>query len=117
MHTFRVWAPHARSVVVLVNSHRHNMQRHGDRGWWSVDVDDAYPGDDYGFLLDEDLIPLPDPRSLWQPHGVHGQSRLFDKDAYVWQDNEWTAPPWLDSIIYELHVGTFTPEGTFKAAI
>jgi maltooligosyltrehalose trehalohydrolase len=116
MHTFGVWAPHARSAAVLVDSRRHAMHRNGDRGWWSVDVDTAYPGDDYGFLLDEDSTPLPDPRSLWQPNGVHGLSRLLDQNSYAWQDSKWTAPPWQNAVLYELHVGTFTPEGTFKTA-
>lgn len=116
MQTFSVWAPRAQSVAVQVGAHRHPLNRRGERGWWSADVDVARPGHDYGYLLDEDQTPLPDPRSPWQPHGVHGLSRLLDHGSYTWRDSEWVAPSWLDAIIYELHIGTFTPQGTFNAA-
>ena len=61
--------------------------------------------------------PLPDPRSAWQPHGVHGPSRVLDHTAYGWGDGAWRGVPLQGSVIYELHVGTFTPEGTLDAAI
>ena len=72
---------------------------------------------DYAFLLDDDPTPYPDPRSLWQPNGVHGPSRLYDHTHSQWTDAGWQAPPLASAIVYELHVGTFTPEGTFDAAI
>ncbi len=61
--------------------------------------------------------PLPDPRSRWQPQGVHGPSRMVDHKAFEWTDAHFTAPPLSSAIIYELHIGTFTPLGTFEAAI
>jgi maltooligosyltrehalose trehalohydrolase len=84
-------------------------------GWWRGDGP-ATPGVDYAFLLD-DGDPLPDPRSPWQPHGVHGASRFYDHSAFRWSDQNWRAPPLSSALIYELHIGTFTQEGTFDSAI
>jgi maltooligosyltrehalose trehalohydrolase len=112
--SFSVWAPHASSVDVVVSGRRHPMQG-DDRGWWRTDVD-AEPGADYGFSLDGD-DPLPDPRSGWQPAGVHGLSRLVDHDSFNWRTASWELPELLGTVIYELHIGTFTPQGTFDAAI
>jgi maltooligosyltrehalose trehalohydrolase len=83
--------------------------------WWSAKVDGAGPGTDYGFSLDGGRV-LPDPRSPWQPHGVHGRSRRVAHDPFPWTDAGWLAPPLSDAVIYELHVGTFSPEGTFDGA-
>jgi len=85
-------------------------------GHWRVILSDAGPGTDYGFLLGDDETPVPDPRSRWQPDGVHGLSRVHDTQAYGWDDDAWTGRQLAGSVIYELHVGTFTPEGTFAAA-
>ena len=115
MHTFRVWATLPKQVAVRVNGCNHTMQR-GLDGWWSADVASAGAGSDYGFLLDGEG-PYPDPRSPWQPHGVHGLSRLVDHDAFNWNDAGFRALPLSQAVIYECHVGTFTPEGTFEAAI
>ena len=84
------------------------------RGWWSVDAPIEH-GDDYTFSLDGGA-DLPDPRSPWQPKGVHGPSRYLDHGEFRWTDDRWRPPPLQSSVIYELHVGTFTPEGTFEAA-
>jgi maltooligosyltrehalose trehalohydrolase len=85
-----------------------------ENGWWSARVDtDAV---DYGFSLDGG-DPLPDPRSPWQPHGVHGLSRALDHSTFEWSDAAWRGRPLASAVIYELHVGTFTREGTFGAAI
>ena len=89
-------------------------------GWWgpSEPLPDEGIGEfDYGFLLDDSDTVLPDPRSRRQPGGVHGWSRTFDADEYVWSDQKWTGRQLAGGIIYELHVGTFTPEGTLTAAI
>jgi maltooligosyltrehalose trehalohydrolase len=91
-----------------------------EEGWWYPA--EPPPGDgvgefDYGFILDDSGTVLPDPRSRWQPNGVHGWSRTFDPDSYVWSDRKWTGKQLAGCIIYELHVGTFTPEGTLTAAI
>ncbi len=110
-----VWAPKATRVALVRGDVRHACTR-DERGWWRVDVPDVRPGDDYACALD-DGDPLPDPRSAWQPAGVHGPSRVVDHDAFRWTDAGWQAPPLASGVIYELHVGTFTPAGTFAGAI
>ena len=88
----------------------------GEGGWWRKDMPKAGAGADYSFVLDGG-IPLPDPRSPWQPYGVHGASRLVDHAAFQWTDTDWRPRPLSSAIVYELHIGTFTQEGTFDAAI
>jgi maltooligosyltrehalose trehalohydrolase len=117
MHEFTVWAPHARKVAVKIGEATYPMRGPSDRGWWSAAVEEAGAGTDYGFVLDEDAIAWPDPRSQWQPNGVHGASRVYEQSAFVWSDGGWQAPPLARAVIYELHVGTFTPQGTFDSAI
>ena len=85
-------------------------------GWWELDTPRVRHGVDYEFRVGGDG-PFPDPRSAWQPYGVHGPSRWFDHGAFVWSDEGWQQPPLGSAVIYELHVGTFTLEGTFEAAI
>jgi maltooligosyltrehalose trehalohydrolase len=89
----------------------------GAHGWWSVAVASAGHGSDYAFLLDDDPHPYPDPRSLWQPLGVHAPSRVLDHARFQWSDRQWLPVPLSHAVIYELHIGTFTPQGTFAAAI
>ena len=115
MTPFRVWAPLAHRVRVRLGIEVHDLAGSGD-GWWATSLD-AEPGTDYAYLLDEDEHGLPDPRSRWQPRGVHEASRVYDDAAYRWQDGSWPGRDWPGSIVYELHIGTFTPEGTFDAAI
>jgi maltooligosyltrehalose trehalohydrolase len=113
---FSVWAPLRDRVRVLVDGSPHPMTR-GSGGWWRADVDGAGPGTAYAFLLDDDETPLPDPRSRWQPGGVHGASRVYDGQLFAWTDQAWTGRQLPGSVLYELHIGTFTPGGTFDAAI
>ena len=115
MTTFRVWAPAAATVEVVIGAERRPLTA-GAGGWWSADVPGAGPGTDYAFSLDGG-DPRPDPRSPWQPHGVHGSSRLVDHPAFDWHDAGWRPPPLAAAVIYELHVGTFTPGGTFDSTI
>ena len=117
MHRFEVWAPFAKSIAVQVNGKNYPMQSVGDRGWWAVDVNDAGPGANYGYLIDDDPTPYPDPRSQWQPNGVHGLSRLYDQSAFIWSGAKFQPLPLASAIIYELHIGTFTQAGTLDAAI
>jgi len=114
MTTFALWAPTPNQVEVEIGGERHPMTATGN-GWWQVDVP-AGPGIDYAFVLDGGQ-PRPDPRSRWQPGGVHGPSRLVDDNAFAWTDAHWRGTPLPGSVLYELHVGTFTAEGTFDAAI
>jgi maltooligosyltrehalose trehalohydrolase len=117
MHEFTVWAPKARKIAVKLGDVAYPMRGPNERGWWSVAVEQAGPGTDYGFLLDDDAHAWPDPRSQWQPHGVHGASRVYDQAAFAWGDGAWQAPPLDRAVIYELHIGTFTPGGTFDSTI
>ncbi|HEY5554622.1 MAG TPA: malto-oligosyltrehalose trehalohydrolase [Cellulomonas sp.] len=110
----RVWAPDAHDVELVLGKHRHTMA-HDPDDWWAADVDLA-AGTDYAFTVDGSP-PRPDPRSAWQPTGVHGPSRVFDAGAHAWSDDDWRGTDVRGRVLYELHVGTFTPEGTLRAAI
>lgn len=115
MAMFKVWAPKPARVELALRGERFPMN--WQQGyWWSLEVPSAGAGDDYGFCVDGGPI-LPDPRSAYQPQGVHGPSRLIDHREYKWLDEGYRSAPLASSIIYELHVGTFTPEGTFEALI
>jgi maltooligosyltrehalose trehalohydrolase len=88
-----------------------------EQGWWSLRVPTAGPGTRYGFVIDDNQPALPDPRSASQPDGVHGLSCVVDHSSFNWTDANWQARPLASAIIYELHIGTFSPEGTFLGAI
>ena len=109
-----IWAPNAGAVALLADGQKHPMTA-GESGWWSVDA--PAPASAYGFLLDDDEKALPDPRSRRQPEGVHGLSRDFDPAGFAWTDGAWTGRQLAGGMIYELHLGTFTPEGTLDSAI
>lgn len=112
MTTIKVWAPKARNVSVQWGT-RHLEMAAGENGWWYLADPPLSSGQDYAFIVDGSK-PLPDPRSPRQPHGVHGPSRHLDHNDFPWTDGDWQPPPLTSAIIYELHVGTFTPEGTFQ---
>jgi maltooligosyltrehalose trehalohydrolase len=117
--TFSVWAPNAERVSVQVaggaGAGEHAMSRDdGERGVWSVSVPGVKAGDRYGFRVNGGQ-PLPDPASRSQPDGVHALSEVVDPGAFAWHDDGWQGLALPDFIIYEVHVGTFTPEGTFDA--
>ena len=124
-----VWAPAAQEVEIEWSlddgpAQRSAMERKGD-GWWRWEAPAApsgtaaYPCLDYGFRIDGGDV-TPDPRSACQPHGVHGESRWFATSRHRWRDATWAGPQHgdgvLGAVVYELHVGTFTPEGTLDAA-
>jgi maltooligosyltrehalose trehalohydrolase len=113
---FRVWAPEAASVDVDISGQRHPMTATAAPGWWAAEAAGIPDGTDYAFRLDGGE-PLPDPRSPRQPYGVDGVSRTYDHSAFAWADRGWRGGPLHGSVIYELHVGTFTHEGTLDAAI
>ena len=120
MALFEVWAPRAREVEVVVSPGQSGERRVAMRGpdaegWFRSDVEGLGPGDDYSFSLDGGP-PRPDPRSPSQPAGVHGPSRLVDHETFPWTDAGWVPPSLADGVVYELHVGTFSPEGTFDGA-
>ncbi len=125
--TIRVWAPSPLKVEIEVGppggERRREPMSPDGVGWWRWSGDDEAVHDvlDYAFVLDEQEPPLPDPRSPWQPHGVDGPSRTFDATAFAWTDGRWPGTRagrgLLGGVVYELHVGTFTPEGTLDAAV
>jgi maltooligosyltrehalose trehalohydrolase len=117
MHQFEVWAPNAGKVAVELNGKSVSMLGPDEHGQWSLNVDDAGSGADYGYLLDDDAKVYPDPRSRWQPQGVHNRSRVYDQSAFIWTDDAFQPKPLASGIIYELHIGTFTEECTLDAAI
>ena len=116
---FDVWAPKPERLRLSLGDEVVELRR-GDDDWWAPaePVPDPTAGEvDYGYLVDDAESPVPDPRSRRQPHGVHERSRTFDHAAYAWTDEAWTGRQLAGSVIYELHVGTFTPEGTLDAAL
>jgi maltooligosyltrehalose trehalohydrolase len=112
--TFRVWAHEAERVSVVLGDERHPLAEHGF-GVWSATLPAAH-GDRYSYVLG-DAEALPDPASRWQPEGLRGPSAVVDPGTFAWTDGGWEGVAPADLVLYELHVGTFTPEGTFDAAI
>jgi maltooligosyltrehalose trehalohydrolase len=115
--SFRVWAPERARVDLVLGDVLRPLTR-DDKGYWTGTFADAAPGALYRYRLDDrDDNVFPDPASRSQPHGVHGASMVVDPRAFRWTDQAWRAPALRDLILYELHVGTFTPEGTYRAVI
>jgi maltooligosyltrehalose trehalohydrolase len=112
--TFTVWSPLSKSVTLLVNNKDYALSC-DERGYWQATLDNIQAGDRYQYKLD-DQKALPDPASRWQPEGVHGPSAVADP-AFTWTDEQWKGLPLEDLVIYELHTGTFTDEGTFAGVI
>jgi len=110
---FKVWAPLPKKVELQVRGAIHSLSKDPD-DWWTAEIAGAKIGDDYGFILDGEG-PFPDPRSRSQPNGVHGLSRVVDDSAFPWTDQRFKGAPLSQAVIYELHVGTFTREGTFRS--
>ena len=109
----KVWSPLSEKVELVVDSGILPMTRDG-HGWWSA-AEKIPAGMRYRFRVDG-KGPFPDPRSAWQPEGAHGPSAVVDHSAFAWRDADFVAKPLSDAVIYELHVGTFTPEGSYAAA-
>jgi len=115
---FRVWAPYPEEVALKIHAPEesiHPMEK-GDRGYWYLTLDRVPPGTRYSFLLDGDK-DRPDPASQFQPDGVHGASAVINHKEFSWSDVDWQNIPLKEMVLYEIHVGTFTPEGTFQAVI
>ncbi|MFN3662749.1 malto-oligosyltrehalose trehalohydrolase [Yoonia sp.] len=110
---FRLWAPQASGLRLRTDDGDHVMQSAGD-GWYEVMIDNAAPGADYAFVLPDGYV-VPDPASRVQANDVHSASRLVDPHSYDWR-HDWRGRDWAEAVIYELHIGTFTPQGTFAAA-
>ncbi len=115
---FTVWSPLLAKVELKIISPEKGtfpLER-DEKGYWRTTVENIYPGADYLYRLDCD-IDSPDPASNFQPEGIHGPSRVVDHSAFQWEDRGWTGIDLCAMVIYEIHVGTFTPGGTFEAVI
>jgi maltooligosyltrehalose trehalohydrolase len=113
---FSVWAPNVKHVGVRIEGGRTYALERSDGGVFEGTVHEAGAGTDYRYLLDGERT-VPDPVSRHQPAGVHGPSRVVDPGAFEWHDATWRGIAMRDAIIYELHVGTFSGEGTLISAI
>jgi maltooligosyltrehalose trehalohydrolase len=111
--TFRLWAPAAKRVDLVLDDLRPMPAQ--PQGWFELTVPEVGPGTHYRFRIDGDLV-VPDPASRFQPEDVSGPSEVIDPH-YAWRMPQWRGRPWSDATILELHVGTFTPAGTFRGAI
>jgi maltooligosyltrehalose trehalohydrolase len=116
---FRLWAPSAQRVDLIANSRSGRPLKAAmtaSEGWYEIAVDSLDAGARYQYRIDDE-IDVPDPASRYNPDGVGGASEVIDPARFEWQDDAWRGRPWREAVIYELHVGTFTPEGTFAAII
>ena len=117
---FRLWAPNCPHIAVETRNGREPARSvplapSGD-GWHECLVPHARAGTRYQYIL-PDGTRVPDPASRFQPEDAHGPSEVIDPAAYAWSDAAWLGRPWHEAVLYELHVGAFTPEGTFRAAL
>jgi malto-oligosyltrehalose trehalohydrolase len=113
---FQLWAPAAADVLVVIAGRPPFKLERSDDGWHRGTMRDLSPGTRYMFRL-PDGTDVPDPASRYQPLGVGGASELMAPGTFLWSEDGWTGRPWHEAVIYELHIGSFTPEGTFVAAI
>ncbi|BAW80430.1 malto-oligosyltrehalose trehalohydrolase [Candidatus Nitrosoglobus terrae] len=113
---FRLWAPAAKEVKLCLEKESKKtyleMTSRGD-GWFELETCQATTGSLYRYQIDN-KIEIPDPASRFQPQDIHGPSEIINPANFEWQDLKWTGRPWEEAIIYEIHVGAFTPEGNFQ---
>ncbi len=115
---FSVWAPEKNKVmlhIIAPEAQKVEMKK-DEQGYFSAEVETP-AGTKYLYIIDNAEKGLPDPASQYQPEGVHGVSEVVDHRSYQWNDNNWKVPAFEDLILYELHIGTFTEQGTFESAI
>jgi malto-oligosyltrehalose trehalohydrolase len=112
---FRLWAPGQETVLLRLNGEDTPMDR-SDDGWFELLATDVEPGSEYNYVLADGLV-VPDPASRGQKKDVSGPSLVIDPTSYAWQDAGWRGRSWEETVVYEMHVGTFTPEGTYASAI
>ncbi|MCG7391529.1 malto-oligosyltrehalose trehalohydrolase [Microvirga sp. ACRRW] len=108
---FALWAPTAADVRLILDASEHALEAQ-DNGWHRLVSTEAKAGSRYGYRIDGNLI-VPDPASRFQPDDVHGLSLVVDPHSYEWNDRSWAGRPWEETVLYEVHVGTATPEGTY----
>ena len=112
---FRLWAPGAKQVDLVIGQKTAPMEPRAD-GWYELTDAGAGPGTLYRYRIDGELL-VPDPASRFQPQDVDGPSEVVNPAAYKWGDHAWNGRPWNEAVIYELHVGTFSTEGTYAGAL
>jgi maltooligosyltrehalose trehalohydrolase len=112
---FRLWAPSRERASVLVDGREYVLEPRA-AGWFERTVRDARAGSRYAFAFPGFGVHVPDPAARFAPEGVHAPSEVVDPRAYAWRETAWRGRPWHEAVVYELHVGTFTPEGTYAAA-
>jgi malto-oligosyltrehalose trehalohydrolase len=112
---FRLWAPGQQSVTLRIAGEDRPMSQN-DEGWFELQAEGVAPGTEYNFVLADGMV-VPDPASRAQKADVNGPSLVIDPTSYPWQHTDWQGRPWEETVVYEMHIGTFTPEGTFRAAI
>jgi malto-oligosyltrehalose trehalohydrolase len=110
---FRLWAPSAKAVSLLIAEEQATAMEKEADGWFLISTTKAGQGAKYSYLIDNHLT-VPDPASRFQPFDVHGPSEVIDPRVFDWQDASWRGRPWHETVIYELNVGTFTPQGTYQ---
>ncbi|MDX5347862.1 MAG: malto-oligosyltrehalose trehalohydrolase, partial [Hymenobacteraceae bacterium] len=115
---FRVWAPEAKQVRLQITAPKKQQveMQQEEQGYWVAELQQVQSGTIY-FFKSDDKPQRPDPASLWQPEGVHEASAVVNHHEFSWTDEKWQVFRLEQMIIYELHIGTFTDEGTFEAAI
>lgn len=114
---FRLWAPNAKKVELRLNRKDGDDvlgMDQGNDGWFQLTSHSVEPGNHYTFRIDGN-VNVPDPASRFQPRDVHGPSEIIEPASFDWEDEDWYGRPWEEAVIYEIHVGTFTPHGTFAA--
>jgi maltooligosyltrehalose trehalohydrolase len=114
---FRLWAPKINRVSVILNEGVPVPMKLSGQGWHELMSSDATAGTLYKFRLEEEGLEVPDPASKYQPFDVHGPSEVVEPNRYVWRDAGWRGRKWEECVLYEMHVGTFTPAGTFLGAM
>lgn len=116
--SFTVWAPEKEKVTLhIVHPSEQKIEMKKDPvGYFTASAETPL-GTRYLYIIEDTGKGLPDPASRFQPEGVHGPSQVIDHNAYKWNDSHWKVPPFEDLILYELHIGTFTEQGTFESAI
>lgn len=112
---FRLWATGQDNVTLRLSGKDQAMNPVGD-GWFELQASGVSPGAEYNFVLADGTV-VPDPASRAQKAEVNGPSLVIDPSQYSWQNRDWKGRPWEETVVYEMHFGTFTPEGTFRAAI
>src|SRR5712671_4975573 len=117
---FRLWAPAAHQVELCLPAAGRQCTRLAmhqcDGGWFEIATDAARSGSLYHFRINDAKI-VPDPASRFQPQDVHGPSEVIDPAEFEWKDRSWKGRRWEEAVVYELHVGTFTPAGTFAGVL